>query len=91
MKSENEIWGESGGGGTKYSFTSLFLGGGLELGGAGGWRMMRKRLQSLDKAATGGTLYFCAIALTKSSNVAKAGTEASSASTLACEMKMELS
>lgn len=56
-----------------------------------GWRMMRKRLSPLKKAATGGMLYFCAVALTKSSNVAKAGAEVSSASTLASEMKMELS
>lgn len=65
----------------------LFLCGGR----AEGWGMMRKRLSSLDKAATGGTPYFCIAALTESNNVAKAGAEVSSASTLASEMKMELS
>lgn len=38
-----------------------------------------------------GILYFCTVALTKSSNMAKAGAKVSSASTLASEMKMELS
>lgn len=52
---------------------------------------MRKAFSSLDKAATGGTLYLCAAAFTKSSNVVKASAEASSVSTLASEMKMELS